>query len=140
MDKSLIKFSTIVKTIITSFCLFAIFSCDSTSDKLEGFSQKDWEKNEIIDSINCISYRESIYKTLIDQQKILQGKSEIEIFQLFGKPDQDHISKRMRKSAYYCINGCYECSEKNNLVKYLVVDFETLRRAKTIRIAINKTE
>lgn len=140
MNKRQIKFSTILKTITTSLCLFLIFGCESAPNSITGFSPEDWEKNEIIDSIECVSYRETVYKNLIDQQDKLKGKSEIEIFQLFGKPDQDHISKRMRKSAYYCIQGCYDCSEDKSTGKFLVVDFETLRRAKTIRIAIEQKD
>lgn len=102
-------------------------------NRLTDFSLEKWDKNEIIDSENCLGYRKSIYKSIIDQQEKLIGMGEVEVTSLFGNPEQVHISKRMRKSVFYCINGCSDCSTPEDQKKYLVVDFETLRRVKTIR-------
>jgi hypothetical protein len=130
-----IKFSTVYKTIALTSVLACLLSCNSNSIKIDNFDAQAWKDNTFIDKNQCISYRKQNFKLLIDNQDLFLGKSDPELSSFLGTPDKESISGHLKKSKMYCIDGCQDCETKAHK-RYLVFDFETFKRIKSVRIVV----
>lgn len=125
VSMSMIKLST--KRFLGIFILSSFLSSCSTSLDL-GVDAIQWKT----DVERCGDYRLNHYKTIIHQKADLIKTDEKVITKLLGKPDKETLEKRMNKNLSYCITGCGTCDSLSNYTKYIVFEFGSLRRLKTI--------
>lgn len=84
------------------------------------------------DTENCGEYRLNHYKTILSKKNELIKTDEKDLTALLGKPDKETLEKRMSKNLSYCISGCEECDSLSSYTKYIVFEFGSLRRLRTI--------
>jgi hypothetical protein len=134
-----IKFSTLCKSFYFLAAIILLSSCGKKKIEIDGFDPIAWQQNRMVDAENCITYREKNYRKLLDDQKFWVGKEDGELREFLGTEDKLIPGNRLKDSKAYCIKGCEMC-DSSEFTKYLVFDFETFKRIKTIRIAIEHKE
>lgn len=136
MFKSIMKFSTLFKSLGLCITLAIIFSCNSSEPiQINGFDSKAWKSKKMIDSNNCLSYRKEKFNLLYKNQTVFLGKTDQELIDFLGNPDSENLNGRLKKSKMYCIDGCNPC-DKKEYTRFLVFDFETFKRLKSMRIVV----
>ncbi len=78
-----------------------LISCDRPLPTLDGVDQTKWKN----DKNGCDGSRSSMLTSLKEQQTKLQGLSEMQIINIFGRPDQNELYKRNQKFFFYWISG-----------------------------------
>ena len=119
-----IKFSTVSTLSLIILSIFFL-SCGKTQNI--NVDHKKW----ISDPSNCGTYRKDVYKSIIKNRDLYIGILEEDVVNQLGNPDVKDLEKRMKKSVHYQISG-YDCDSFSTVKKYLVFEFETFRRVKSI--------
>jgi len=121
-----IKFSTVLSF---SILLLSIFLSSCGKKKQIKVDHEKWRE----DILKCGTYRKDNYKSIIKSSKDYIGIHEEDLTVQLGTPEKEGLEKRMKKSIRYQVSG-YECDSFALVKKYLVFEFETLRRVRSIYI------
>jgi predicted methyltransferase len=111
-----------------------IIACTNFKNKnieilIPDFDSRLWKE----DSISCNGYRSKVANTLIENKKLIQGKSKEEIKTFLGSPNVEYSSYR------YFIEKGVQCLGHINKNGYdsletasIVIDFDTQNKVKDV--------
>ncbi len=111
-------------------CLVTFASCENAMPVIEGLNQKEWKE----DKNGCLRKRASMTSHLKEQKNKLQGLSESQVIELFGRPDKNELYKRNQKFFTYYLQNGPPCAVDSLTTIKLVVRFTAMGRAKEIAV------
>jgi hypothetical protein len=115
-----------------SFTLAAIFlfACTAAREELKGIDWSVWKE----DRNGCLGYRNSLIQNIDSQKEMLKARSEMDIVDLMGKPDQTELYKRNQKFFTYFVGAGPDCASSDSLARKLVIRFNAMGLAKEIDV------
>lgn len=113
-----------------SFFVFIIFACGKPLPVVENIDMQAWKSDEK----GCQHIRTISIDVLKKQKQNFLGLSEMDIVNVFGKPDQNELYKRNQKFYYYFLQAGPSCKQPDADALRLVVRFNATGMAKEISI------
>jgi len=109
--------------------IFSLFiACTNAPVNLEGVDLGQWKS----DRQGCKQFRAGALEQIINQKESLLAKSESDILNILGKPDQIELYKRNQKLFHYRISPASTCPKIDSLNIELMIRFNAMGRAKEI--------
>lgn len=115
---------------ISSIFFVIVASCGKPMPVLKGIDTAAWQA----DKNGCSGSRASTLGTLREQTHDFLGLSEMEIIEVFGKPDKNELYKRNQKFYYYFLQPSADCPTPAPTPLTLAVRFNAMGLAKEISI------
>jgi hypothetical protein len=112
------------------FFLLFLLSCGKPLPHLEGVDLPRWQT----DKNGCSGHRAASIDALTRQCESLKALSEMQIVDLFGKPDQNELYKRNQKFYTYFLNPSARCPTPADTVRKLVIRFNAMGLAKEVLV------
>jgi len=107
----------------------ALFSCDKPPRSIDGMDQDAWKN----DKNGCGGTRSQMIEGILIQKDKLLALTELEIVDMFGKPDEQELFKRNQKFYFYYIEPSRECDPSaSDHPTRLVFRFNAMGLAKEI--------
>jgi len=107
----------------------ALFSCNQSPRSIDGMDQEAWKN----DKNACGGHRSQMIEDILKQKDKLLALTELEIVDMFGKPDEQELFKRNQKFYYYYIEPSRECDQPvSDHPMKLVFRFNAMGLAKEI--------
>ena len=110
--------------------LFILNGCGRDLPLLEGIDLEKWKD----DKNGCAGYRQSVEEPLQKELSQLKGLSEMDIFSLLGKPDQNELYKRNQKFYSYFVTPGPSCPTPDSLSRKLILRFNAMGYAQAVSI------
>jgi hypothetical protein len=110
--------------------LLIFTSCRKSVPELKGIEAQSW----MDDRNGCSGTRTATIDVLKEQKRNFLGLSEMEIVQVFGKPDRNELYKRNQKFFYYYLQPAPECPTHSDNALRLAIRFNAVGLAKEISI------
>ncbi|HEY9009067.1 hypothetical protein [Ohtaekwangia sp.] len=113
--------------------VFSIAICSACGKSLPGLKNIDREA-WLADKNGCSGTRASSMAVLQQQKSDFLGLSEMEIVEVFGKPDRNELYKRNQKFYYYYLQASPDCTTPTQNAQRLAIRFNAMGLAKEISI------
>ena len=113
-------------------CLSLIFvlSCSRSHEEISGINWDAWKS----DRNGCNKQRIEYLSSLSEQVDKLKARSEMEIVELMGRPDETELYKRNQKFYTYFFRGSSACQEADSASSKLVIRFNAMGLAKDVEV------
>jgi hypothetical protein len=112
-----------------SIILFLVLiSCSKPVEELTGIDWETWKG----DRNGCQMKRFEYLVPLKDQVDRLKRRSEMDIVQLLGRPDETELYKRNQKFYTYFLAGSPACNNGDTVASKLVIRFNAMGLAKEV--------
>lgn len=107
-----------------------VFGCTGPQEELTGIDWNAWKQ----DRSGCQRQRLAYLDPITLQKDKLKARSEMDIVDLMGRPDQTELYKRNQKFfTYYVVDGP-GCASVDSAAKKLVIRFNAMGLAKEISV------
>ena len=107
-----------------------MFGCSGQQEELTGIDWNVWKQ----DRNGCQRQRLAFLDPITTQKDKLRARSEMDIVDLMGRPDQTELYKRNQKFyTYYVVDGP-GCASVDSTGKKLVIRFNAMGLAKEISV------
>jgi len=105
-------------------------SCGKPLPELKDIDRSAWQA----DKNGCSGTRAASMDILLNQKSNFLGLSEMEIVEVFGKPDRNELYKRNQKFYYYYLQASPQCTTPTDNAKRLAIRFNAMGLAKEIGV------
>ena len=110
--------------------LAVALSCSSAPAELTGIDWERWKS----DRNGCESKRIGYVAPLKEQINKLKARSEMDIVNLMGRPDETELLKRNQKFYSYYLAGSPACPSSDSVATKLVIRFNAMGLAKEVAL------
>jgi len=108
---------------IISLFILAIFSCNTDKIAIEGFDNVTWKA----DNYGCDNLRVNQLSLIKSNATTLLSRTQHEIKDFLGSPDEHELYERTRKFFYYYLEPSAKCSDSLNIKpKILQIRFSAM--------------
>jgi|SRR5690349_18872144 len=119
-----------VTNLIQLSTLVLILGCTGSYENINGVDWEAWKG----DRNGCGSARLAYLTPLKDQLGKLKKRSEMDIVELMGRPDETELYKRNQKFYTYFFDGGPECANRDSTSTRLVIRFNAMGLAKEVAV------
>ena len=112
------------------FFIILLFGCSANHEELTGIRWDDWKS----DRNGCLGRRMTFLDSLTLQKNKLKSRSEMEIVDLMGRPDETELYKRNQKFYTYYISSGPDCQGEALNSRKLVIRFNAMGLAKEVSV------
>lgn len=124
------KYKLLLRRSLFAASLLSIVGCGNDLPALNGIDAKAWQN----DKNGCNGVRAANIAALQEQKHHFLGLSEMEIVDVFGKPDKNELAKRNQKFYHYFLQPSTDCQTPAELPLRLSIRFNAMGLAKEIAV------
>lgn len=107
-----------------------VFSCGKPLPELSNIDLSVWRS----DRNGCKGKRAPMIAAIQSQQEKLLALKEMQIVELFGRPDKNELYKGNQKFYYYSLNPSPACGDSASAKLELVIRFNAMGLAKEVSV------
>lgn len=111
------------KILLFSLLIALVSACGSEKMSIEGFNRQEWKQ----DNYGCKGKRIEQLELIKLNSKVLLSRTQNDIKDFLGSPDEHELYERTRKFFYYYLEPSDKCNENGtNLPRILQIRFSAM--------------